>query len=517
MKRKVGLALILIVVLCCSLYANGSSEKGKTAQSAPVASEPKTELVIAMTKDINGLDPHKSGNTLTSAVQSNMYEWLIARDAEDNLVPCLAESWENIDETTWRFTLRSGVKFHSGNPLTSRDVQFSLMRIQGAEFSERLNYTKIKEVRIIDDLHFDIITDGPDPVLLNRISRLGSGIMDSKLFEEIGESEYMKGASGTGPYKFSEWKKDEKVVMVANDDYWGEKPVWRKVTWKAIPEESTRVAELLTGNADVALDVSPTDEERINNQDGMSVLRFPTKRIIYWVVNTTTPGLDDVRVRRAIDLAIDDQLIVDELYNGAATVTESLIAPTVFGCDKSLIGKCNYDLDEAKRLLKESGHEGFEFELASGNGQYLKDKELTELVAIMLEQAGFKVKVSILETSRFTEIKNARGFTGLRMNGYSSSMSDALKDLNPFSTAKPVQFTGWLRDDFVALYKENEVSLDQNLRQANFEKMQQMMAEDLPIIPMFQLMGFYGASDSVSFTPRSDEYIFANDITPVQK
>jgi peptide/nickel transport system substrate-binding protein len=484
---------------------------GKNGAEARAAA--KTELVIAITKDINGLDPQAPGNTLTQAILYNFFEPLMMRNPDDEIIPCLAVKWENINPTTWRFTLKEGVKFHSGNPLTSDDVVFFLTRIQDKRFSERANYETIEDVKVIDPLNFEIVTKEPDPILLNRLSRLAGGILDSKKLREVGEDVYLKSPSGTGPYILQEWKKDEQVVIVKNPAYHGKPAVWEKVTFRAIPESSTRVAELLTGGVDIALDVSPNDEDRVNANNGTHIERFPTKRILYWVVRTSSPGLDDPRVREAIDLAVDDQAIVDQIYNGAGTVTRSLIAPNVFGSNPAYCGTYLYDLERAKQLLAESNRAGFEIELASGNGQYLKDKEFTELMGAMLEQAGFKVKYSIMDTSRFTELKNARKFESLRMNGYSSSMSDASKDLQPYLEENPIQKTDWVNAEFRALGEEALVIMNQEKRRQNYMRMQELMAEERPIIPVMQLMGFYGVSDALNYKPRLDEFLYADEIT----
>ena len=510
MKRT--LALLLTFLMVAVLFA-GCDEQGSAAPAADTAA--KTELVIAIAKDINSLDPHSPGNTLTSAIQSNMYEWLVSRDAEGNIIPCLADTWEQEDDVTWAFHLREGIKFHSGNPLTSADVQFSFLRVQEDWSAQRANYVKIKEVQIIDDNNFKIITDGPDPILLNRISRLGSGIMDSKLFREIGEEEYVRQISGTGPYKLDHWTKDEEIVLVKNGEYWGDAPVWNKVTFRVITEESTRTAELLTGGVDIAMDCSPSEVDRINANEGTHVIGFPTNRVVYWVVNTTSEGLNDTRVRQAIDYAIDDRTLIDSIYGGAGTPVETIVAPAMTGSNASLVGVYKYDLEKAKSLLAEYTAETgktVSFELASGNGQYLKDKELTELVAYMLGEAGFTVELNVMDTSRFTEIKNARGFFGIRMNGYSSSIGDGNQDLVFLTQENPVQFTGFHNEEIDSLYKANTGLMDAAERVKNIERMQEIVAEEEPVIPMLLLPGYYGVSDSIDYAPRSDEYIYVDAI-----
>ena len=526
-KHSLILAAVLAVSVLAGCASQGGAPAGKEADTSVAAADAggsqaaadtapsKTELTIAIAKDINSLDPHNTGNTLTSAVQSNMYEWLVNRDQDGNIIPGLADSWKQEDEVTWSFHLREGIKFHSGNELTAEDVRFSYLRVQEDWSAQRANYSKIQDVEIVDNYNLKIITDGPDPILLNRISRLGSGIMDSKLFNELGEDEYIRQISGTGPYKLDHWTKDEEIVMVRNDEYWGDKAVWDKVTFRVVTEESTRTAELLTGGVDIALDCSPSEIDRINENEGTSVVGFPTNRVIYWVVNTTSEGLDDKRVRQAIDYAIDDQTLLDAIYGGSGTITETIVAPGMTGSDPSLIGVYKYDLEKAKSLLGEYTDETgktVSFELASGNGQYLKDKELTELVAYMLGEAGFEVELNVMDTSRFTEIKNAFGFTGLRMNGYSSSMGDGNQDLNFLAQEKPVQFTGFHNEELDSLYKTNTSLMDMDQRVENIIRMQAIVEDEEPVIPMLMLPGYYGISDSVDYTPRADEYIYVDEI-----
>lgn len=504
MRRGLVL-LVLFLVITSLVYASGKQEEVTTVK--------KTDLVVGITKDINGLDPNNPGNTLTAAIQGNMYDWLLVRDEDDNIMPGLVDSWEQLDTTTWSFHLREDVKFHSGNPLTSEDVKFSIERVQQDKMAQRSNYIKIKEVRIVDDHTFLMVTDGPDPILLNRLSRLGGGIIDSKLFAQKGENEYLKSVSGTGAYKLKSWVKDTSIVLERNPDYYGETPKWDTVTFKVIPEASTRTAELLTGGVDIALDLSSTDIARVNANRGTHVEAFTTKRVIYWLVRTSTAGLDDVRVRQAIDYAIDDQTLLDVLYNGSGTVVQTIVAEGVFGASESHIGTYKYDLEKAKALLVEAGQVGLSFELASGNGQYPKDRELTELVAAMLTQAGFAPQVNIMDTSRFTEIKNARGFTGLRMNGYSSSMSDAGTDLVHLTQPNPVQLTDWHNAEFDSLYAQTISNMDSASRRRIFVQLQGILEEELPMIPMFQVPGFYGVSDLLDYQPRMDEYLYVDQIS----
>ncbi|NOU96183.1 ABC transporter substrate-binding protein [Paenibacillus sp. LMG 31456] len=508
MRKFVKLQLLCTLVL--ALMVAGCTGK----QTANSDNGPKV-LTIGITKDINGFDVHRTGNTLTGSVLVNVFDYLVIKDKDQKIQPGLAVSWANVEPTTWRLKLKQNVKFHNGDPFTAKDVKFSLERIaKDAKFTDNRNYRQIKEVKIVDDYTADIITNGPDPILLNRISRLGSGMLPSKYIEEKGIDEFVKNPVGTGPYKYKEWSKDNRIVLEKNPDYFGGTPKWDQVVFRVIPEESTRVAELLTGGIDIALDIPPADAKRVDNNKGTHVIKAPTKRVLYWIVPTGKPEFKDPRVREAIDLAIDDKAIVDKIYEGGAIPTRTITIAGTPGSETSLYNTSLYDPKRARELLKEAGVENnLQITISSGNGQYLKDKEMTELVGAMLEEVGIKVKLEILETSKFNEKKSAKSFAGLRMNGISSSLNDPASDYGALTSQESTGESDYKNPEFDKIYNHAESNMDLASREKEFQTLQQMIAKDRPIIPLLQLKGIYAVKDIIEFNPRIDEMLYVDEIS----
>src|SRR5699024_7647462 len=190
-------------------------------------------------------DIHDHNSTLTESIHSNMYSYLFKRNVDGEIEPELVETYENINDTTWEFTLKEDVKFHNGSELTAEDVKFTLERVARDEsVREHFFYRQIKDVKIQGDYHFQIITYEPEPVLLNRLSRIGSGILPKAYIEENDWDFFYQNPIGTGPLKFIEWNRDSEIVFEVFEDYFeGKIEDWDKVIYRVIPEDSTRVAE----------------------------------------------------------------------------------------------------------------------------------------------------------------------------------------------------------------------------------------------------------------------------------
>lgn len=505
-----GKKLIMLVAftLLSVLLVAGCKSKQESTDTG------QKTLTIGIAKDISGFDVHQTTTTLTASVQVNVFEYLVVKDRDQNMKPGLAESWENIDPLVWRLKLKKNVKFHNGDPFTAEDVKFTLERIaKDAQFTENRNYRQIKEVKIVDDHTVDIVTNSPDPVLMNRISRLASGMLPSKYIKEKGMEEFMKNPVGTGPYKYKTWSRDNEIVLVKNPDYYGEPPKWDTVKYRIIPEASTRVAELLTGGVDIALDILPSDIERVNGSAKAKIVRGDTKRVLALQVPLSKGELADPRVREAIDLAINEDVIVKQIYDGGAIPTRTLTVRGTPGLNESLYSTYSYDLARAKQLLKEAGLEnGFNVTLTTANGQYLKDKEMVQLIASMLGEAGINAKLEILESSSFAEKKSAKKFSGLWLNGFSNSLNDPATDYASFVSKDAAGITDYNNPEFDKIYKHAETNMEPDSRMKEFQTLQQMLAKDRPTLPLVQLQGIYGVNNRVNFVPRVDEMLVLDEV-----
>ncbi|MGP4079293.1 ABC transporter substrate-binding protein [Pseudalkalibacillus sp. R45] len=505
-------AILVLSLTACAFNDKSNSDEGEGSTEQ----KQDKKLVIANGTDMVTFDIHDHNTTSTEAIHINMFNYLVKNLGDGEFESDLAESWENVDDTTWKFKLKEGVKFHNGEDLTAEDVKFTLERVaKDNKLLEYGNYKQIKEVKVINDYEFEIITHEPEPALLNRVSRLGSGILPSQYIEEEGWEQFLKEPVGTGPYKFVEWKKDDRVVLEANPDYFGEEPKWEELVFRSIPEDSTRVSELLTGGVDIAANAPPSDWNRIKDNEGTDIAKSPTQRVMMLVLrHTEGHPTSDPKVREAIDLAIDKQAILDSLMEGSGTVTRTRVTPGNTGANEDLYQNTLYDPEKAKELLKEAGYEdGLELELSAPNGRYLKDKESAELMQAMLKEVGIDVKLNFLEWSTFAEKYSSKSFGDMFLIGYGNSMFDAALALDRLRKAQAEGETDYDNPEVEKLLQDAMSNMDPKERAEQYKKAQELIAEDRPQIYLYQLDSVYGYNDSLKFEPRLDEMIIADEIT----
>ena len=510
MKNKLVPSLIA-TLLVLGISGCSSAEKG----TSPVEKSDSKILTIANGTDMSSFDIHDHNTTSTEAIHVNMFNYLLKTDGNGGFKPDLAESWENIDEKTWSFKLREGVKFHNGEDLTADDVKFTLERVARDDtLLEYGSYKQIQEVVVKSDYEFDIVTTAAEPALLNRLSRLGSSILPKDYIESEGWPVFLEAPVGTGPYEFKEWKKDDRLTISAFDGYFGPPAKWDEVIFRSIPEDSTRISELLTGGVDIAVNIPPTDVERIKSTDGVGIAQSPTQRVMNLTLRTGGEGpTADPLVREAIDLAIDKQLIVDSLLEGGGEVTRTRVTPGNVGANEDLFGKSLYDPEKAKKLLAEAGYaDGLELTLSSPNGRYIKDKESAELMAAMLQEVGITANLEFLEWSAFNTKYQAHGFGDMFLIGYGNSMFDASLALVRLTKDQAAGESDYDNPETEKLLVAAESNMDAVERSDQYQKAQELIAEDRPQIYLYRLTSTYGVNERISFEPRLDEMFYVDDI-----
>ncbi|WP_284035559.1 ABC transporter substrate-binding protein [Neobacillus sp. 114] len=509
----VALMAMLIITGCSSNSSTGSKE---TSSSGAEGKKDKDTLLLAQSADITTLDPQNSLSTNGDRVFRNMFSRLFARDVNMEIKPELVESYENVDDVTWKFKLKSGVKFHNGDPLTAEDVKFSLERVMTDKSLKEFPYfTQLKEIKVLDDQNLEIITDGPMPTLLPLLAKSGADVMPKKYFEEVGLEEFMKKPVGSGPYQFVEWKRDDQVVLKGFGEYFGGKPKWKEVIVRAIPESSTRVGELLTGGVDLATDIPPNEWDRIKNEKDVTLSTGDTTRVMLLVVRTTKGyATADPKVREAIDLAINEKAIVDSVLKGTGVPVRSRVPKGVIGSNPDLYNSYVYDLEKAKKLLAEAGYkDNLEIELTAPKGRYPLDGEVAQLVASMLGEAGIKVNLKLLESSAFLDVYNSNSNKELIMIGLADGLLDASYSLVHYTKGRAAGQTDYYNEEVEKLYHDAGRNLNGEERIKQYQKIQEIVAKERPHIFLFQQNANYGVSKGIDFKPRLDEVISFQDIS----
>lgn len=474
----------------------------------------QSEIVIAQGVDVPGFDPHGHHTTAVEAVLINLFDYLVFRDAEGELEPALATSWEPVADDAWRFTLREDVLWHDGEPFTAADVKFTLERVAtDTSLQPNESYRQIREVEIVNDLEIIIHTHGPDPLLLNRISRLSSGIMPQHYVEEVGIEGFTVQPIGTGPYRFVEWVRDDRIVLEAFDDHWRGRPTYDRLVHRTIPEDSTRISELMTGGVHIATNVPPQDRDRIVQAGTADVVLQPTTRIMMLIFNTHDDAVTgDPLVREAIEYAIDNQLLIDAVMDGLGIPTRARISPGISGSPMELYDDYLYDPERAVELLAEAGFGPGELTInvQGPAGRYPLDAELAEIIAVMLEAVGINTSVEVLEWSAYqSRIWNADNIDHFVLMGLANSMFD-----NWFSM-RAILCDGsyrdrvhWCNERFDELMASAETEVDLDARTDMLVEATYIVLEERPWVTLFQSQVLVGVNNNVSWQPRQDELLW---------
>ena len=365
------------------------------------------------------LDPHSQNEGPTHALSQQIYEPLISPDMEAKPIPALATEWSVSPDNpnVWVFKLREGVKFHDGADFTAEDVVFSINRakLESSDMKELL--VTINDVRAVDDFTVEMETDGPNPILPNNLTNLF--MMDKGWAEandvtvpaefDTGEETFaVRNANGTGAFMLVSREPDTKTVLAANPDYWGKGQFPLEITeiiYTPIQNAATRVAALLSGEVDLIQDVPVQDLQRVADTDGLKVENAPQNRTIFFGINSGDADLEnddidgqnpfaDVRVRRAMSLALDREAIQQVVMRGQSAPTGVIIPPFVNGWTEQLDTYPKTDVAAAKALMEEAGYgDGFEVTLHCPNDRYINDEAICQAAVGMIGQIGIKVNL----------------------------------------------------------------------------------------------------------------------------
>jgi len=473
--------------------------------------QPTAQLVIAQGTDAVTMDP---GNTtqMTAMQPFNfVYEKLLNRDNDMKLVPELAESWKSVDDLTWEIKLRKGVKFHNGEDFSATSVKFTLDRLRVAGSTQvSTGFTTIDSVNVVDPATVRIVTKKPDPLLPARLAQWGAQMLPAGYFKEVGAEGVARKAIGTGPYRFAEWRKDDRLVFEANPSYWGEKPKFARVIFRPIPDEFARVSALMAGEVDIVVNI-PVDFVDKVKASGSTYL----SQTYASATDVFIPGNDEAlkkrEVRLALNLAIDRKSLIDTLFRGFARPIAQGAAPTDFGYNPN-IKEYPYDPERAKQLLAEAGYaKGLSLTVQSSNGYILGDTLIVEAVVEMLKKVGVDAQPRVLEIARRAEMLGKKSVTGLLLANPGSTLFDAdgivWRLLRPDGLAGPYWPRGQEGTDFFKLMEEARYTIDENKRRELYYKAAEILHDDPPWLYLWQEFFLYGVSCRVSFAARVDTMI----------
>jgi peptide/nickel transport system substrate-binding protein len=471
------------------------------------------DVSIAQGIDAEFLDVQMTNNIVTLIINTSIYDTLLTRNKQLDLVPNLATAYKNVSEKVWEVKLRPNVQFHNGEPFDANAVKFSFERIYRADFKSPQKgwFSTIDRVEIVDPLTVRFHTKVPDPAMPARMTLMYQ--LAPKYVAQVGDQQANLKPVGTGPFKFVEWQKNERIVVEANDAHWSGKPAVRKATWRPIPELGARIAALQTGQADLIVNVPPDQLQTLATARNVRVEKMPSCRIIYFGIAQIKGGpLADRRVRQAINHAVDVQGIIDSVLLGNGKRINSSMPPNVWGYDTS-IPFYDYNPKKAKELLAAAGQTNLSLTLQAPNGRWAMDKDIAQAVAGQLTENGIKTNVKIIgEWGSYVRSVLDHKTEDIFMNGW------CLPSLEPDHWVTPNLKSG----EPVSQYSNPEVDklMEQARSEMNVDKRKQLYSqllrlirEDAPWLFGYQQMDIYGVNQRLKWTPRGDESIRLTEIS----
>ena len=414
-----AMSLVLAAAMALSLAACGGNQENN-GSGGGTAGGYKNTLTWAQGADVTSLDPHQGKETPAVQVNTQIFDTLVTVDPETNeVVPQIAESWEQTDDQTYVFKIREGIKFHDGSDLTAEDVKFSLDRARNsAAVSYIVNF--IEEVTVDDDHTVTVKTTAPYAPTLRNLAIPFAAIVP-KAVVEADENAFIQNPVGSGPYKFVEWNHGDHVTLKAFDDYYAGKPETENLIMKVIPETSQRTIALETGEVDLAYDLAVNDIPKVNSDDKLTVYEIPSLTCWYVSMNMNKKPFDNPKVREAMSMAIDRQTIIDTINAGSGQTADAIIAPAVFGYYST--GVKEYNPTKAKELLAEAGYpNGFSTTLWVNDNQ--SRIEMCQAMQAMFLEVGVQCNLEVLEFGSFIS-RTTAGDHDLAYFGWTTSSGDA--------------------------------------------------------------------------------------------
>ena len=499
------------------------------------------DLRVGLAAEPTAMDPHYHNLSPNNSLLSHIFQSLVGQDERQRMEPELAESWKAINDTTWEFKLRKNVRWHDGTPFTADDVIFSFERapnVEGSPSSFGI-YARGKTFSKVDDHTVHIKTAAPYPLMPNDVSQVF--IVSKKHGQNAKTPDYNSGkaAIGTGPYKFVEYTPGNRIVMQRNDQYWGQKPAWQRVIFRGIKSDPSRVAALLAGDVDLIDQVPSTDMERLKKEPKVTIAQVVSNRIIYLHLDhfrddspfvlgkdgkPIKSPLRDVRVRKAISMAIDRDAIVSRVMEGEAIKAGQLLPEGFFGVSSKL-KPVAYDPNGAKKLLAEAGvPNGFRLTIHSPNDRYPNDAKIAEAVGQMLSRIGIDTQVvTMTQGVFFRDASTGSPDKGPKFSfilvGWGSGTGEASSPLKSllasFDRDKGMGASNrgrYSNPQVDKLINDALATVDDAKRAELLARATEVAIEDVGIIPLHYQVNTWAMRRGFTYKPRTDEYTLAGGI-----
>lgn len=518
--RLMLLSMLVLVLAACTDDSEVEPEGGAEGESSSSGGD----MVLAFPSDAVSMDPHGSNDVPSEQVRDTIYEGLVTQNENFEIEPVLASEWEQIDDTTWQFTLQEGVTFHDGSEFNADVVKANFERLLDPAMASPRSFLleMVSEVNVVDDYTVELVTEFPFSPLLNNLTH-GAGKMISKdlidedyqnaideagldmtleeyyELREAGGDEHEEAANeiggamgtmveqnpvGSNYLQFESRNPGEKTELTAYEDYWNGAPTIDSATFKVVSETGSRLAELETGDSDFIAQVESSNIGRVESNEEVTLERTDSVSIDYIGFNTQKEPFDDPQVRRAITHAFDKDAVLSGVYNDSGTPAVGPLAPGVMGHSED-IEALEYDMEQARELLAEAGYEdGFDVNLMV-NDDNPERVDMAVWLQESLAELNINVNIEQVEWGAYLEM-TGNGEHDMFILGWSNSTGDPDNGISPLFHSDMVGAPGnrsfFENDELDALLDEGKRESDQDAREQLYVEAQQLLVDEAPAI-----------------------------------
>jgi peptide/nickel transport system substrate-binding protein len=481
----------------------------RTTLAAGPLLQPTSSVTASMAERVLVLDPANHYSISTTTVLRHIFDPLVDVTSDSKFLPVLAESWENVDDLTWRFTLRQGVTFHDGTPFDSNSVVYTIRRAATDKtLLKNSSFGDITRVEADGPYGVTIQTAHPFGAMLGHLSALG--MLPASAAGS--EGAFFQKPIGTGPFRFNGWTLGETISLVANPSYWKSgSPKVQAATFRFIPEISTRAAGLQAGEIDI-IDRIPADlVANLQATSGVKILSQPAIETQQWIFDLERPPVDNVNFRKAISLGIDRETIIRDFQLGYAQTAVCPIPPGLIGWVD--LGAKPYDPDAARALLRDAGVANPTIDFVLAKGIYPKQTEIAQAVQAMLGDVGINLNIRELEVAAAREARSA-GDYHMWYSGWAHLPHDADWYYSQWYTAAGAATLSRYNNPVVEQLVVEARSTDNTVRQQKYEQIERILWNDEEdAIWPYNSTAVYGVRDRVSgFEGRTDYLLYLMDV-----
>ena len=477
------------------------------AQTTPIQTKPV--LTIDLAADVATLDPQLQWDTDSYSVYRNIFDNLVTRNVAGEIVPQVATAWHYTNDTTLVFDLRTDIHFQDGSALTPDDVAFSVTRIidPALKSSQLSQFDQITHADVTGPEQVTLHTKTPYPVLLAQLVKLS--IVPMAYVQKVGNEAFNQHPIGSGPYKLRSWQRGVAVTLDAVPDYWRGAPPFPTVVFRAVPDVPTRVADLRAGRADLVRGLSPDDAEALKSEPGVQLLTVPTERVAYLFLNALDGPTKDVRVRRAIAMAVDRDTLITALQQGFARPVQEVSTPANFGYTTD-VPAWPFDPDAARKLITQAGAAGAHVQFLTSP---VYDRRLNEAVQQMLSDVGLNVDIVMLDQPTYLARREGTPAEagGLSQGRWSCACQDVDGVIFPLFRTGSI-WSKYSNPAFDALVDAGRSTLDDKARLDDYRRAFAILHDDVPGLGLFQDVALYGASPHLKWQPTANEAMFVFDM-----